>query len=199
MIPKFCFKQQKHLNKPKMASWIPVPENSDFSLRNLPYGVFSTSGTASRIGVAIGDYVLDLRVLAQDKVFADLDFNTQTLEATILNGYAALGKNVHSRVRQRLHDLLDINTTLGSVLRDNQDRRNKALVPLDTVTMHLPMLIGDYTDFFVGLHHAENVGVAKFTFMNDRNTANMTFNSVQRLGSPDQVSKTYVLVSTICL
>jgi fumarylacetoacetase len=140
-----------------MASWISVQDDSDFSLRNLPYGVFSTDGSSSRIGVAIGDYVLDMKVLAQDQVFADLEFNTQTLEATDLNEYAALGKDVHGRVRRRLHQLLETNTTLGRILRDNQDRRYRALMSMSSVTMHLPVNISDYTAFFVGLHHAENV------------------------------------------
>jgi fumarylacetoacetase len=140
-----------------MASWISVQDNSDFPLRNLPYGVFSIDGSDSRIGVAIGDYVLDLKVLAQDQVFADLEFNTQTLEAANLNEYAALGKDVHSHVRRRLHQLLETDTALGSVLRDNQDRQDRALISMSSVTMHLPVNIGDYTDFFVGLHHAENV------------------------------------------
>jgi fumarylacetoacetase len=140
-----------------MASWISVQKNSDFPLRNLPYGVFSVHESLPGIGVAIGDYVLDLKVLAQDHIFADLEFNTQILEAENLNAYAALGKDVHSRVRGRLHQLLEANTALGSVLRDNQDRRDRSLVPLSNVTMHLPVNIGDYTDFFVGLDHAENV------------------------------------------
>jgi fumarylacetoacetase len=140
-----------------MASWISVQENSDFPLRNLPYGVFSVDQSRPRIGVAIGDYVLDLQVLAQHQVLEDLEFNTQTLEAENLNAYAALGKDVHGRVRKRLYQLLEVNTEIGSLLRDNQERRNRLLVPLINITMHLPMNVGDYTDFFVGLYHAENV------------------------------------------
>lgn len=140
-----------------MSSWISVSEDSDFSLRNLPYGIFSTAGTSHRVGTAIGDYVLDLKALVQDHVLDDLGFDTTTLEANTLNSYAGLGKTVHLKVRDQLQRLLEKDTTLGNVLRDHEARRAKCLIPLDKVQMHLPMHVGDYTDFFLGLYHAENV------------------------------------------
>jgi fumarylacetoacetase len=141
-----------------MASWVPVPQVSDFSLHNLPYGIFSTvEGAGPQIGVAIGDAVLSLKVLAQDGVFEDLRFDTTTLEQPTLNAYAALGRTVHRQMRKFLQDLLEPDTRLGSVLRDNKDRRDMAIVSQRNVTMHLPMAIGDYTDFFVGYSHAVNV------------------------------------------
>ena len=140
-----------------MASWIPIPDDSDFSLRNLPYGIFSTEGTSPRIGVAIGDYVLDLKILAHEGVFNSLDFDVGTLEQPTLNAYAALDKHVHRKVREYLQALLNKDTQHGQVLRDNEARQNECIVPQSKVKMHLPMVIGDYTDFFVGLHHAETV------------------------------------------
>lgn len=144
-----------------MASWVQVPDDSDFSLRNLPYGVFSTADSGPRIGVAIGEYVLDIKVLAQEKVFDDLDFNVVTLEEATINAYASLGKDVHGKVRRRLQQLLEEHTQLGDVLRDNQQRRKRCLIPQESVTMHLPMVVGDFTDFFIGLHHANNVSGKK--------------------------------------
>ena len=140
-----------------MASWIEVKEDSDFSLQNLPYGVFSTRDTEPRVGVAIGDWVLDLKVLAQEGVLDDLKFDARTLEHSTLNAYAALDKRVHSEVRQRLQNILDKDTQAGTVLRDNQNVRDRAFFPLNDVQMHLPMVVGNYTDFFVGLHHAVTV------------------------------------------
>lgn len=140
-----------------MASWLQVPADSDFSLRNLPFGVFSTADSGQRIGVAIGENVLDLKVLAQEQVFEDLDFNVATLEEGTLNAYADLGRCVHGKVRRKLQQLLEENTQLGDVLRDNQERRKRCLIPLDSVSMHLPVVVGDYTDFFIGIHHANNV------------------------------------------
>lgn len=140
-----------------MASWVEIPTDSDFSLRNLPYGVFSTPSLSPRIGTAIGPYVLDLRALAEDGVFSSIPFDESSLKSPTLNEYASLGRNVHLAVRQLLSELLKRDTSLGAVLRDNEERRHRALLALRDVEMHLPMQIGDYTDFFVGVHHARNV------------------------------------------
>ena len=140
-----------------MASWVHVPDDSDFSLQNLPYGVFSTTDTGSRIGVAIGDDVLDLKILVQEHIFDDLDFDSTTLERTTLNAYAGLGQNVHGKVRKKLQQLLEKDTQLGSRLRDNQELRKRCLIPQNSVSMHLPVVVGEFTDFFIGLHHAKNV------------------------------------------
>ncbi|KIH87583.1 fumarylacetoacetase [Sporothrix brasiliensis 5110] len=148
-----------------MASWVDVPEGCDFSLVNLPYGIFSLKNTSSskngglrRICTAIGDCVLDLKGLAQEGLLASLGFDVTTLEAETLNAYAALGRAVHRRVREFLQDLLRADTVLGEHLRDHGDRRQRLLVPLADVTLHLPMDVRNYTDFFVGIHHARAGG-----------------------------------------
>lgn len=140
-----------------MASWISVTDDSDFSLSNLPYGVFSNADAGPRIGVAIGDNVLDVKSLANEHVFDDLDFDVATLTEKNLNAFAGLGRDVTSRVRRRLQQLLERDSQLSSVLRDNHERRKKCLLPLDSVTMHLPVAVNDYTDYFIGLYHAQNV------------------------------------------
>ena len=89
-----------------MTSWIEIPPDSDFYLRNLPFGVFSTSTLSPRIGTAIGPYVLDLKALAQDGIFSFIHFDANTLEKPLLNEYAGLGKDVHLAVRQLLLELL---------------------------------------------------------------------------------------------
>jgi fumarylacetoacetase len=142
---------------PKMASWVTIDKTSDFSLDNLPYGIFSTIGSGPRPGAAIGEFVLDLGLMANEGIFDDLSLDLGTLNQPSLNAYAALGRTVHSRLRNRLQDLLKSDTPYGSVLRDNKMLRDQALIPLQRVQMHLPMAIGDYTDFFIGLHHAVTV------------------------------------------
>ncbi|KIW93877.1 fumarylacetoacetase [Cladophialophora bantiana CBS 173.52] len=140
-----------------MDSWLPVPIDSDFSLQNLPYGVFSTdTDPTPRIGVAVGDHVLDLKVLTREQVFKDINFDDSTLQEKTLNAYAGLGQHVHSQIRKKLQELLRDNTQLGHVLRDNHDLRQKCLVSIQSAIMHLPVAVGDFTDFFVGLHHANN-------------------------------------------
>ncbi|KAK5675888.1 hypothetical protein LTS10_011620 [Elasticomyces elasticus] len=138
-----------------MASWIAITQDSDFSLHNLPYGVFSRADKSPRIGVAIGDHVLDMKSLAEEHVFDDLDFDVSVLEQKTLDAFAELGRERTGRVRRRLQQLLDVRTSFASELRDNDERRKKCLLPLDSITMHLPVAVSDYTDFFIGLHHAQ--------------------------------------------
>lgn len=141
-----------------MASWVSTEEHPEFSLQNLPYGVFSTAlDPIPRIGVAIGSHALDLKILAQKQVFASLEFDINVLQETTLNAYAALGGQVHHEVRRLLQEILKADTTSGAILRDNAELRNAALISLHDIHMHLPMQIGDYTDFFTSPYHAQNV------------------------------------------
>lgn len=141
-----------------MLSWIQTDDCPGFSLHNLPYGVFSTQEIPSpRIGVAIGSYVLDLSILAREKVFEGLNIEADTLEHRTLNQYASLGRNTHRKVRSFLQEVLRLNTSYGNVLRDNFDLRTKALILAKDVQMHLPMAIGDYSDFFTSPYHAQHV------------------------------------------
>ena len=151
-------RSQPSVQESEMASWITIEDDSDFSLQNLPYGIFSTTlDPQPRIGTAVGQYVLDLKALAQDGAFSPISFDSLTLESQTLNEYAALDKRVHREVRVFLQDLLSAGSTNGPSLRDNKARQERALIPISDVEMHLPMAIGNYTDFFVGLHHIENV------------------------------------------
>jgi len=82
---------------------IEVREDSDFSIHNIPFGIFSTPGTPSRVGVAIGDFVLDLAALSKHKIF---DFDIAFLENDSLNDFISLGKAVTSKVRTDIQSLL---------------------------------------------------------------------------------------------
>ncbi|KAL2131488.1 hypothetical protein VTI74DRAFT_4953 [Chaetomium olivicolor] len=146
-------------------SWVPdVSTNSDFSLANIPFGVISTAADASpRPAVAIGSYVLDLKALAAEldlsELFPRINGLASAFSQPTLNAFAALGRPVHRQVRAFLQDLLSTGTSHPSLLRDNAELREKALLPQSSVKMHLPMEIGDYTDFYAGYHHAYAVGV----------------------------------------
>jgi len=141
-------------NDPKLRSFIPVDPASDFPIQNLPYGVFSANGLAPRLGVAIGDYVLDLWELAQD---GRLDVcEPAVFAATSLNPFMALGPQVWTRTRARISELLRHD---NPELRDNDELRQLALVPMKDVTLHLPFTVSGYTDFYSSKEHATNVGV----------------------------------------
>ena len=144
-----------HPNDPKLRSFIPVDPASDFPIQNLPYGVFSTKdGLAPRVGVAIGDYVLDLWQLVQDCRIDVVE--PAVFAAAMLNPFMALGPTVWSRTRARISELLRAD---HSELRDNPKLRQRALVPMADVKLHMPIAVAGYTDFYSSKEHATNVGV----------------------------------------
>ena len=130
------------------SSWVPVPEDSPFPLQNLPYGVFSRldDDEPPRVGVAIGDSVLDLAPVAAAE---GLDGGHVFAHPT-LNGFLALGRPAWSAVRQWLLELL--------VLPGSREAVEPHLVPRAAVRLHLPFSVGDYVDFYSSEHHARNVG-----------------------------------------
>ncbi|AQV98106.1 fumarylacetoacetase [Cupriavidus necator] len=137
------------------TSWIATANDAQthFPLQNLPYGVFSTKGQAPRIGVAIGDQVLDLAALDEAGLLPAAAKGT--FAAASLNRFIALGKPVWSETRKRLTALLSGD---DAALRDNAALRDQALVPMSAATLHLPVEIPGYTDFYSSKEHATNVG-----------------------------------------
>ncbi len=144
-----------HPNDPKLSSFIDVAPTSDFPIQNLPYGVFSSrDGLAPRVGVAIGDHVLDLWELEQD---SRLDVGPLGVFSTpSLNPFMALGPKVWSQTRARISELLRHD---NPELRDNKELRARALVPMADVKLHMPFTVSGYTDFYSSKEHATNVGV----------------------------------------
>ncbi|MCO4888505.1 fumarylacetoacetase [Cupriavidus sp. WGtm5] len=137
------------------TSWIDSANDGDthFSLQNLPYSVFSTQGQAPRVGVAIGDQVLDLAALDQAGLLPEAARGT--FAADSLNRFIALGQPVWNETRRRLTALL---SGADAALRDNAALRDRALVPMSAATLHLPVEIPGYTDFYSSKEHATNVG-----------------------------------------
>lgn len=145
-------------NDPALRSFLPVAADSPFPIQNLPYGVYSTTpDEPARIGVAIGDFVLDVQGALNITDFGDyLEPETRhALEQDRLNAFAALGPAAWHEVRTRLSKLLRDDNTL----RDATTLRDLLFVPCDQARMQLPFRIGDYTDFYSSREHATNVGV----------------------------------------
>src|ERR1700737_1125909 len=150
-----------HPNDPTLRSFIPVDPTSDFPIQNLPYGVFSAKdGLAPRVGIAIGDYVLDLWQLAQDCRIDVVE--PGVFAAPQLNSFMALGPKVWSQTRARISELLRHD---HPELRDNPKLRQRALVPMADVRLHMPIAVSGYTDFYSSKEHATNVG----TMFRDKN------------------------------
>jgi fumarylacetoacetase len=144
-----------HPNHPSLQSFIAVDADSDFPIQNLPFGIFSTQAHPNkRVGVAIGDFVLDLAVIeAADllRVQVNAVFNQPTL-----NSFIALGKPVWQEARKKISELLRADHPR---LRDDAALRAKALIPMHEVEMHMPIQVSGYTDFYSSREHATNVGM----------------------------------------
>lgn len=138
-------------NDPSRTSWVFVPNNSDFSIQNLPFGIFSEGLGGKRVGVAIGNQILDLSALEKLGLLKDTGFQQSDFSATTLNKMMGKGKAMLSELRNKISDLL---------LDDSELERKADIVLVDqrNASMHLPIKIGDYTDFYSSEQHAYNVG-----------------------------------------
>lgn len=142
-------------NNPALKSWVEVAKDSDFPIQNLPYGIFSTKGKSPRAGVAIGDYILDLTEIQSAQLFKELNLPERIFDHPVLNDFMDLGKEVTVPVRERISELLQSD---NQELQGNDQLREHALIPQKEATMHLPIRVGDYTDFYSSESHATNVG-----------------------------------------
>jgi fumarylacetoacetase len=127
---------------------IEIHPDSDFPIQNLPYGIFSIKENPSpRVGTRLGDFVVDLSMLDDDGRF---DRKYGFFADATLNRFMASGRDVWREIRQRLTRLLG---------EEQASLKAEALIPIDQVQMHLPVEIGDYTDFYASREHATNVGI----------------------------------------
>lgn len=139
-----------------MESFVPGSAGGDFPIEHLPYGVFSSPGQDKpRIGVRIGDYVLDLRVIEHRGFFQPVFGDEHVLCKWSLNKFMGLGRPAWRRVREIVTLLLRSDEP---TLRDDAKLREEALLPVERVALLLPCDIGDYTDFYSSRQHAFNVG-----------------------------------------
>lgn len=145
-----------HPNDPKLRSFIEVDPSSDFPIQNLPYGVFFTPELPDlRVGVAIGDFVLDLAALEAAGLIR-FEKARGVFAQPSLNAFMALGPKVWSETRARISQLLRHD---HPELRDNAELRKNALVPLKAASLHMPIAVREFTDFYSSKEHATNVGV----------------------------------------
>jgi len=142
-------------NDPALHSWIEIAPDSDFPIQNLPFGVFSTPEKDPRVGVAIGEYILDLCVLGRRNFFELIDLDPNVFHRPYLNDFIALGKPVWRAVRNRVSELLrndnDEMSGNSALIRD-------CLVLQREAHMLLPVKVPNYTDFYSSMEHATNVG-----------------------------------------
>jgi len=140
----------------RRTSWIAAANDPscEFPLQNLPYGVFSTARLGPRVGVAIGDHILDVGRIESAGLLG-LDTARGVFNSSDVNAFMALGPRAWSLVRTRLGDLLD---GTDHRLSDNGLLRAQAVVPMAGAKLHLPLFVRSFTDFYASKEHASNVG-----------------------------------------
>jgi fumarylacetoacetase len=143
-------------NDPSLKSWVPVPADSDFPIQNLPFGIFKSNSGNPRLGVAIGEYIVDLSALAKEGLFDQIPFDKNVFSESTLNSFIALGKHTTNAVRERVSELLNIN---NQEFQDNESLKSKALIKQSDAQMLMPVYVPNYTDFYSSREHATNVGI----------------------------------------
>ncbi|MFZ1676980.1 MAG: fumarylacetoacetase [Saprospiraceae bacterium] len=134
-----------------MNSWFPIPSNSDFSIYNIPFGIGAIAGGRHFACTRIGDHVLNLNALASTGFFKGVVSDEHVFDKPVLNEFIQLGKPVTNEVRLRIQNALsDDHSALKQM--------PQLFISIDDVLMHLPVHIGDYTDFYSSIEHATNVG-----------------------------------------
>ena len=138
---------------PKRMSWVASANgHAEFPIQNLPFGVFSTHGGVPRGGVAIGDSILDIGAALEAGLFSGAARDAaEAAVGPVLNPLLALPANARTALRRRLSDILAADS-------DVRGMASRLLHDAAACTMHLPATIGDYTDFFAGIHHARKGG-----------------------------------------
>ena len=143
------------MNQQIKKSWITVPDHSDFTIYNIPFGVYSDHNIPHRVCTAIGEKVLDLHELYSHGYLNGLDLSIDVLSRPDLNDFIALGKKKTNAIRKRLIELLEADNT---TLKNNTEVHQSLFKHQHAVKMLLPVQIGDYTDFYSSVDHATNVG-----------------------------------------
>ena len=143
-------------NNPNLKSWVSVPKNSDFPIQNLPFGIIGNHILSKRVSVRIGDYALDLKVLAELGYLKETGFDSSDFDAPFLNPMMKKGKLAVRGLRNRISELLlDSSTSL----QNNPSQIEQVLHLISAVEVSMPVEIGDYTDFYSSKEHATNVGM----------------------------------------
>jgi fumarylacetoacetase len=152
---KFFSDMEISANNPNRKSWLEVPENSDFPIQNIPFGVFLTKEDVITIGTRIGNCAIDLGALQELDYFDGIELTEDLFMQDTLNDFISDGKKTWRQVRNRIASIFDAE---NPKLRDNKAHRNRIIFDINEVEMQLPVQIGDYTDFFSSKEHAINIG-----------------------------------------
>ncbi len=130
--------------------WLSVPVDSDFSIHNLPFGIFQPAEGPPRAGIAIGDHIVDLAAAAEAGLFGKQRFFKKIFEQDTLNAFIGLGKPVTNRIRRKVQEWLR--------QPEAPEHAHRLLYDRQRATMLMPVHVPNYTDFYSSIEHATNVG-----------------------------------------
>lgn len=142
-------------NDPALSSWVDVPENSDFPIQNLPFGIIKVGNESPRVASRIGDQVIDLKALFVLGYMENLPFSLTDFDAIALNPMMMKGKDGTRKLRDRISKLFSVET---ADLKEKEHHVDQVLFPVSQVEMLMPIDVRDYTDFYSSEQHAYNVG-----------------------------------------
>ncbi len=142
-------------NNPDRKSWLTVEKDSDFPIQNIPFGVFLTKDDITTIGTRIGNYAIDLAALQQLGYFEGIPLTGDIFMQDSLNDFIADGRTTWRLVRNRIAEIFDMK---NQKLKDNEAHKEIVIFHINEIEMLLPVVIGDYTDFYSSKDHATNVG-----------------------------------------
>lgn len=135
-----------------LKSWVEVSADSDFSIYNIPFGIYSDDKVKHHVCSAIGEYIIDLFELESQDL---LDIDRSVFDQKYLNAFIELGKPVTNKIRTRLIEIL---CDEKSVLRTDKKLFDAVFKKQSSVKMLMPVQVGDYTDFYSSIDHATNIG-----------------------------------------
>ncbi len=137
---------------PILKSKLNITDDTDFSIHNIPFGIYSDVTVKHRVCSAIGDYIIDLFELESADVF---DLNREVFTKEFLNEFIELGKPITNKVRKKIQELL---SSENSILIKDEKLFNSVIKKQSDVKMLIPVKVGDYTDFYSSIDHATNIG-----------------------------------------
>ncbi|MCJ8291591.1 MAG: fumarylacetoacetase [Crocinitomicaceae bacterium] len=143
------------VNDPSLTSWVEVSKGSDFPVQNLPFGIIKVGDDQPRVASRIGEFAIDLKSMFVLGYMENLPFSLEDFDTDSLNIMMKKGKVGTRKLRERISKLFQAGS---EDLHTKQHHVDQILISIDEVTMLMPIVIGDYTDFYSSEQHAYNVG-----------------------------------------
>jgi len=136
-------------------SWVEIDPNSDFSIHNIPFGIYKSANGSIQAGSALGNYVIDINYLHAEFFFSELELPDDIFSHSTLNNFIGLGRNKTGAVRKRIIELFSIE---NQEIQGSEEHKSSCLIPMANVQMLMPVHVPNYTDFYSSIEHATNVG-----------------------------------------